>query len=622
MTRSLSLLLLCLSLASSALAETWDLVVYGSTPSGIAAAVVAARQGHKVALLEPDKYIGGLLTGGLSNTDFRTRESLTGFFLEYMNEVVRYYTKKYGADSPQVKECFGGVHAEPHVSTLVLKQIMAAQKTLTVLTRHRLISAERIPGTPGALATIRSITVRTPSGEPARFQGRMFLDASYEGDLAAAARVPWRLGRESTREYGERYAGVIYFRDGRILQGSTGEADRSVQCMNFRIIMTKRPEIRVPVPKPEGYRREEFLHILPHFRSGRLPRVFSADHSGIIRVTTVANGKADMNDIKNAPVRLSLAGEVDEWPEGNEETRQRIWQRHRTYALGLLWFLQNEPEIPAAIRAEASEWGLAKDEFPDEGYFPTALYVREGRRIVGEYIFTEHDTQPAPRSIRAPLHPDVIAIGDYSLNSHGHTPAGPLYPDLVEGDFGAGTAPFQIPYGTIVPKEVDNLLVTVAISASHVGYSALRLEPTWTALGHAGGLAAHLALTSGTGVHSVSVPRLQQLLVQQGQALIYTSDVPPGSPLFPAVQYLGGIHGLMHDVIPWETSRVTPLAYLYGTQYSKPFADLFLNPETPVDERLRKAWLARFPTLADRPEVQSARTRADLLAALYQNRHF
>jgi hypothetical protein len=597
-----ALLLLNAALAFAAAGLRVDLAVYGSTPAGIAAAVVAARQGHRVALIEPTAHVGGLLTGGLSYTDFRTQESVTGFFREYMNRVLAYYERKYGRDSQQARDCFLGAHAEPHVSSKILGEMMAEQKTLSLHTEWRL-EAVSSQGRPANRRFLDGAIFRGAHGVE-RVAARFWIDATYEGDFAAAANVPYRLGRESTREYGERLAGVIYFDQGKILPGSTGDGDDSVQCANVRVIMTSNPKLRLDVPKPKGYQRAEFAHLAPLFASGRIREVYSEDHSGILRLQRITNYKADMNDIKQAPIRLALPGEMQEWPGGGAEERQRILERHRDYAMGLLYFLQNDSELPEAIRAKAKEWGLAKDEFPESGHMPPALYVREARRIEGRYTFTEHDTQPAANSVRTRVQSDAIAIGDYSLNSHGNHRQGPLYPRLVEGDFAFSTTPFQIPFGTLAPKNIDNLLVPVAISASHVGYSALRLEPTWTAMGHAAGIAGSLYLRHG----KVEVSKVQTLLHEQGQATIYASDVGPGHPRFRLVQW-AGLQGLLSGIVDPATAELAPLRKRHGLQYAHAFPLHEVGLEQNLDERLRKLWRKQLPCAAG----AAGKTRGDFL---------
>jgi len=579
------------------LAADFDIAVYGSTPAGIASAVVAARQGRRVALIEPSNHFGGLLTGGLSNTDFRTLEAVTGFFREYMDRVHADYVSRYGKDSQQARECFFGAHSEPHVSERVLRAMVAEQRTLSVLMRHPLSSVSR-KGDAIVSANFGTVAINA----------KLWIDASYEGDLAAAAKTPYRIGRESTREYGERFAGVLFFDQGLILPGSTGEGDTNEQCMNSRIIMTNRASNRLPVPRPPGYNREEFLRILPHFSSGRVKDVYTHDHSGMLRLQRVPNDKADMNDIKQAVVRLSLAGENNGWADGDAAARQRIFDRHVAHNIGLLYFLQNDSGVPEAIREKAREWGLTKDEFVNNNHLPPALYVREGRRILGDYVFTEHDTMPAPSSVRARVHADAIAMGDYALNSHGHQPAGPFYPTLFEGDFSFSATPFMIPYRVMLPKGVSNLLVPVAISASHVGYSALRLEPTWSALGHAAGLAAHLAIDTRNNTRAIDVPKLQTMLHAQKQATIYTSDIERDSPYFAAVQW-AGLRGLLSDVVDYQTAVYVPLKSRFGTQYSFAHSLHFVEPEKALDDSLKSRWRKRLPCAAS----VGAATRGEFL---------
>jgi hypothetical protein len=594
-----------LALAGIVAAQEYEIAVYGTTPAGIASAVTAARQGRRVVLLDPTEHFGGLLTGGRSYTDFRTQESVTGFFREYMNRVLTHYETAYGKGSPQVRDCFLGAHAEPHVSERILRAMVGEQKTLTLQLGWRLEAA-------AGRGFVRSARFRTANGVQT-VRAKFWVDATYEGDLAAAAGVPYRTGRESTREYGERFAGVLFFDQGRILPGSTGEADEHIQCYNFRVILTNRAENRIQVPRPARYQREEFTHLIPHFTSGRITEIYTESHAGIFRLQRLPNDKSDMNDIKQAPIRVALPGENNGWPEGDATARQRIHQRHLDYAIGLLYFLQNDSALPAPIREKAREWGLAKDEFSGTGHLPPALYVREARRITGEFTFTEQETQPAPGSVRTALHRDSVAIGDYALNSHGHQPGGPLYPGLVEGDFSFPTTPFQIPYGVMVPRKVENLLVPVAVSASHVGFSALRLEPTWTALGHAAGIAAHLALASGGRARAVPIAELQARLHADGQATIYTSDAGPGSPLFAAIQWAGQ-HGFLHDIVEYKSAVLEPLRKRHGLQYSYAFPLHAVEPDRPLDGRLRQLWSKRV-LCGNAPD---ASTRGEFLEAMYR----
>ena len=601
------------------MATTPEVVVYGGTMSGIAAALNAASLGRSVVLIEPSDRLGGIVTSGLSFSDFRSLESLGGAYREYARRVEQYYRDRYGPESPQVRECYFGTIAEPKVSLLVLERMLAEQSLVRVLRGHSLSGV--ILGAPReGLAVIHAVRVGAPQLAPVEISAPFFIDASYEGDLAAAAGAPYRVGRESTREYGERMAGVLYMHNGKILPGSTGEADHRVQCANFRITMTRDPVNRVEIAKPSNYDRSEYAHVLEHYRSGRLKKAFTDGFDGVLRARILPNNKADVNDIKGSPLRLSLPGEMDAWPDGSPSTRWKIAARHRDYALGLLYFLQTDPELPEAVRADARQWGLPRDEFEDSSHFPPLLYVREARRILGEYVFTEQDAIAAPGSIRAKVQPDAIAMGDYVLNCHGEQKPGAFHPGVTEGDFVHDTAPFGIPYGVLVPRRIANLLVSVAVSASHVGYSALRMEPTFTAMGQAAGIAAHLALEAGGRARDVRVPQLQRILHRRGAKTVYVSDVDTDSPLFEAVQHFG-TRGFFHQLADLREITWQPLKPRVDTQHTwaVPYHDL--KPDQPLEAELARSWLK----LAGCPSAEAAPaalrvaglTRGQFLQILY-----
>lgn len=573
---------------------TADVLVHGATPAGVAAALNAASLGHTVVLTEETGRIGGLLTGGLSYTDFRAPESVQGAFRDYMERVVAYYRRTAGDGSPQVDECFDGAHAEPRVSLAVLSRMLAAQPRVRLLHRHllgRVLSRhDRIEWAEFA---------REPSGDAVLVQARLFIDATYEGDLAAAAGAAYRVGREGVAEYGERLAGHIFFRRGALLYGGTGEGDRAIQCYNFRVILTERESNRLPIGRPSAYSRQPYTPLVPLFRNGVLQRAFSEDHSGVLRLQRIPNGKSDFNDINVSPVGFGLPGRNWQYPEGSRAVRRQIFDEHRQHALGLLYFLQNEAELPPAVRAEAQRWGLPRDEFEESGHFPPQLYVREGRRIVGRTTFTQHDVELQRGTARARLHRDAVAIADYPLNSHGVAPAGAVYDNVREGYFVYGDLPYQVPYGVIVPKTIGNLLVPVAVSASHVGYSAVRMEPTWTALGQAAGVAAHLALTRNLAVGDVPVAALQRLLHARGAATFFFSDIPRTHPRFALLQRLGCL-GFFHEPVgndfqltPRRLRR--PIQYYYSPE--RHAADL-AAPLSPATATLwrglaeREGWTA------------------------------
>lgn len=590
-----------------------DLVVFGATPAGIAAALHAAPAGHRVVLVEPSARIGGMLTGGLSYSDFRSLESVRGAYRDYMSRAHQHYVRTYGPDSLQARDSFFGAHAEPRVSLAVLREMLAGHANIQVLTSRRLLSASA-----QLRAGHRHIHSLTTDRES--ITARVFIDASYEGDLAAAAGFTPRIGRESRHEFQERLAGHIYFRNGAILDGSTGAGDRKLQCYNFRVTMTDRPDLAVPVTQPPGYDRSRYAPIAAAFRDGRLKHAITDgktpdSRAGVLRLQRIANGKSDMNDINTSPVGLALPGENWDYPEASPARRREIHDAHRRYAQGLLFYLQNDPDLPASARAEARAWSLCRDEFEDTGHFPDTFYVREARRFLGRRVFTEHDVAADPVALRATRIPDSIAIGDYPINSHGVDHPRDPYPDVREGYLVFGTLPFQVPYGVMVPIASANLLVPVALSASHVGFGALRMEPTWTAIGQAAGLAAAQMLRRRVTPDRVDVPLLQSELHRRGAATFYFSDLDPASPDWALAQRLGHL-GYFHDPKsgPMPVRTVT-----YGLQYSPPPAHHAADLDAPPSVATLTYWRNLFGR-----SLPIGRTRGEILrqigAALFQSK--
>ena len=586
-------------------ARSYDVVVIGATPAGIATAINAARYGHTVLLAEEYAQVGGLMTAGLSFTDFISYEVLGGTFLDYTRRVEAYYAERYETGSEQHRASHRGIHAEPHVTLDIFRQMLGEYDQITTRTNLRLTDVAYRTGA-DSTRTIQLVSLTdTQTGDTLTVRGRMFVDATYEGDLAARAGADYWVGRESREEYGEFLAGKIFYRYGVILPGSNGTADEKIQAYNFRPIMTDDPANRVLVPKPPDYRREDYVSIAEVLRQGKVSRVFvEKGNDGLFRTQLLPNRKADVNDIKNAPVRMALLGENYAYPEGDTQTRRAIVERHRNHLLGMLYFVQNDPAMPEQFRAEARQWGLAKDEFVDTDHFPPRLYIREARRIRGHYVFTQNDVRTIDNTLIVQPKKDAIAIGDYALNCHGVAPA-TLHPDVADGDFNFIPAPFQIPFGVIVPRGFDNLLVPVAVSASHVGFSSLRLEPTWTALGQAAGLAAHVALRTSTSVSEVDVTKVQQLLHESGAKTTYISDVAADSKYFEAAQWLG-LRGFMHDryvMDSLEMRGAETYKSLRGTQYAAAYPFHALQPERLASPELVKAWSARIKDEAARKRI-------------------
>jgi hypothetical protein len=595
-----------LAAAATVRAQSVDVVIYGATPGGIAAALAAAKGGHSVLLVEPSIRIGGMTTNGLSHPDFRAFEAITGTYLDLTRRTTAYYTQQYGADSQQVKDTFKGTHAEPKVNLLLFQQMLAEYPKIAVKTEWHLVNA--YTRGPAGNRWVRAAQFRDKEGREHVYNGKIFIDGSYEGDLIAAAQVPYRIGVESRDEYGEAAAP----------EDSSGD----LQGYNFRFVMTDDPAIRVPVAAPKGYRREDFTPMLELISSGKIKRAFGGyrDTDNIVKaqIPILPNNKRDINDVSRGYVRLSLPGDQLLWPEGDAVIRQQIYDEHVRWNVGLIYFAQNDSAVPAAFREEARRWGWCRDEFVESNHIPPQLYVREARRMVGLRIFTQNDTRHAEGDARAVLHRDAIAIGDYGHSSHGTRHEGSRFGGKRFGEgLGVVYAPYQIPYGTIVAKEVRNLLAPVPVSASHVGFCALRLEPIWTSLGQAAGHAAHLALQQGNtpDVRTVAIAPLQRRLHADNSATIYIADVLPGNADFAAVQWWGSLGGL-HGLAPRP-------AVLLGKQIQGQHSESWQNHTADLsrvlDPALARRWLniAKEAGLPDKslPQADGRATRGDWIRA-------
>ena len=602
----------------TARSQDYDVLVYGATPAGIAAALAASEGNRNVLLVEPTDRIGGLLTNGLSHTDLRTLEAMSGMFLEFTRRVVTHY----GGDE---KVCFHGLHAEPKVNLAVL-EAMLAEKRITVW-KKRSLEGVKLSGA-GEDSAERSLEIALLADDENRrypVAARFFIDASYEGDLMAAARIPYRVGREGKAEFGESLAPV--------------EADTQLQGYNFRLCLTNVAGNRKPVPKPEGWNRADYGAVIPALEKGLLKSVFCSNSGGIYKahLPPLPGGKYDVNDVSHGLARLSLPGENAEWPEGVggafvrkeddsdvgslvpfsrtglRQARARVFDGHLRWNLGLLYFLQNDEAVPKKFRDEAGEWGLPADEFTDSGHVPSQLYIREARRMRGAYVFSEKDTDYAPGDARAMLNSASIATGDYGPNCHGTAHEGARIGGRHTGEFYKITAPYQIPYGVLLPPEkrgVDNLFVACAVSSTHVGFCALRMEPIWASLGQAAGAAASIAIERKCSVHRVPVAQLQARLQAAGSATIYVSDVLPGNPDFAMVQWwatAGGLHGLAAGT-PGERGK-----NIVG-QYFEAFPSHAAELEKPLDAATRERWTALAQKLgAQVSEAQQETTRGTWL---------
>jgi hypothetical protein len=526
--------LLLLGLASSLAAADFDLVIYGGTPAGLSAGIIAAREGTSVVVIEPTNWIGGMVTGGLCSTDVGKQETIGGFSREYF------------ARAAAVKPNTPMWYAEPNVN-LNTFQTMLQEAGVQV------VAAKALKSITQEGARITSLT----TNDGTTYHGKEFIDASYEGDLMAAAKVSYIVGRESTAQYGEPLAGYhpmpirprtieimesdcpsiggkgpsyihgtpasisgvdahgkpIYgvFPDSKLAPGS---ADKLTQSYNFRICVTQRADILVPFPKPANYapaRYELLLRLIQAFPGIRFGRLF---HLG-----TIANGKYDLN--AQGLFSTDYPGANFDYPDGDAATRARVWQDHTDFIQGMLWFLGHDERVPQNLREQTNSWGLCKDEFADNAHWPYALYVREGRRMIGEYVMVQKDLQTDI------FKDDGVGMGSFLIDCH-------IVQRILaedgsvrdEGSFQDTPAlPYQIPYRSLTPKptECENLLVPVCLSASHIAYCSLRMEPVYMALGQASGLAAVMALKAKTPVQNIDVPALRKKLLEQKAVLELTA---------------------------------------------------------------------------------------------------
>jgi hypothetical protein len=535
-------------------AEEADVVVYGGTSGGVIAAVQAAAMGATVILVSPDEHLGGLTSGGLGYTDSGRTGSIGGLAREFYRRVFRHYaadaawkwrprsalgTRGQGVGTEEDGRRTMWVF-EPHVAERIFDDWVAEARVQVVrgaVLDRAGVTLERPVGGPPRIV---SITTLPHSAEPRRtFAARVFLDATYEGDLMAAAGVSYHVGREAGATYDEEWngnqVGILHHdhhwtvpvdpyrvpgdpasgllpRVSADPPGVRGEGDRRVQAYCFRMCLTNVPENRVPFPRPDGYDPAQYE---------LLARTLATGWNDVFgKFDAVPNGKTDTNN--HGPFSTDNIGMNYDYPEASPERRREIVREHETYQQGLMWFLCHDERVPREIRDRMNTWGLPRDEFTDNGHWPRQLYVREARRMVGEEIMTEQDTL-SRRPVARP-----VGMGSYALDSHNVrryvVPAADGRPAMVqnEGDVGVRVPrPYAIGYGCLVPKreQCGNLLVPVCLSASHIAYGSIRMEPVFMILGQSAATAAVLAARDGLAVQDVPYDRLRERLIADGQVL-------------------------------------------------------------------------------------------------------
>lgn len=497
----------------------YDVVVYGATAGGVAAAVAAANEGRSVALIEPRYHVGGMTTGGLGATDFGRKQVIGGMARAFYEELGDHYGEEIAW------------YFEPHQGERVLRKWLREAR-VDCYFGSRLGGVERTGDRIDRITLLNGWIFTAP----------VFIDCSYEGDFLPLAGISFTWGRESREQYGESLAGRIeyspkhqfsvpvdpYDGEGNLLPlihggdpGVPGEADRKVQAYNFRLCMTQDPKNRVAWPKPEGYDPDEW-ELLRRYLAARPETTFAE----ICNPVHMPNGKTDTNN--NGPISTDFIGGSWGYPNGTYAEQEAIVAEHERYVKGFFYFLANDPSVPAALQAEARSWGLAKDEFTDTNHWPHQLYVREARRMIGAYVQRQSDLQENRHK------DDSIGMASYNSDSHHvqRIPAteSPLWPagtpsTLNEGDMQVGVQPYDMSYFAFVPqkRECANLLVGSTFSASHVAYSSMRMEPQYMIIGQAIGTAASLAIEAGVAVQDIDIPALREKL-RAGGAILHQED--------------------------------------------------------------------------------------------------
>jgi len=509
-------LLLCPALhaAQDNLENEYDVVIYGGTSAGVAAAVQSARMDKSVVIVHPGGRLGGMTTSGLGATDIGNKQAIGGISRAFYKRL----GKHYGQDEAWT--------FEPHVAENIFKQ-MVEEASIPVEFGERLALANGVETRNG-----RIVALTMESGR--RFAGKMFIDATYEGDLMAKAGVSYHVGRESNATYKETLNGVQtaqakyhqfecaidpYVVEGDpasgllpgIQEGGPGEegsGDHRVQAYCFRMCLTNDPDNRIPFPKPKPYDQLRYELLL---------RYMNAGYWTVLNLSKeMPNRKTDTNN-KGAFATDNIGMNYD-YPDGDYATREAIIEEHKDYQQGLMWFLANDPRVPKAIQDEVNQWGLPKDEFTDNGGWPHELYIREARRMVSDYVMTQHDCEGRTRI------DDAIGLAAYTMDSHHvqrYVKDGRVW---NEGDVEVGGfPPYPIAYRAIRPKreECENLLVPVCVSASHIAFGSIRMEPVFMVLGQSAATAASMAIDAEAAVQDVDIARLQEKLKNDGQILAW-----------------------------------------------------------------------------------------------------
>tara|TARA_R110001592_G_scaffold38832_5_gene127911 strand:+ start:7279 stop:8922 length:1644 start_codon:yes stop_codon:yes gene_type:complete len=539
--------------------KKYDIVIYGGTSAGVSAAIQSSRMGKSVVLIEPTNRIGGLTTGGLGQTDIGNKQAIGGISREFYENIKKYYDDPENwkwekrsdyKDGGQTRTEEGEATMwtfEPSAALAVYKSMMDKEK-IKMVYNERL---NRESGVKKVAGKIESITME--SGKI--FKGKVFLDATYEGDLMASAGVSYAVGRESNEEYGETLNGVqansintsltglvsrnafnhnfIPGVDPYVVKGDPtsgllpnvnekpgleGEGDKKIQAYCFRMCLTDHPENRIPFQKPANYDEVNYELLFRNYeaRKGPIREMYSYGNSLLPWInSSMPNRKTDTNN--KFGFSTDYIGRNYDYPEASYVEREKIIEDHRNYQMGLMWTLANHPRIPAEVREEASRWGTTKDEFERADGWQQQLYVREARRMVSDYVMTQKNCEALT------VAEDAIGLAAYGMDSHNVQ----RYVDANgyvqnEGNVEAhGFKPYPISYGALVPKkeECNNLIVPVCVSSTHIAFGSIRMEPVFMVLGQSAATAAVLAIDANVSVQDVPYPNLKEQLLKDRQRL-------------------------------------------------------------------------------------------------------
>lgn len=518
-----------------------DVIIYGGTSAAIIAAVQVKKMGKSVIVVSPDTHLGGLSSGGLGFTDTGNKEVIGGLSREFYQRLYQYYQndstwqwqkkEEYG-NKGQGTPAIDGTNRtmwifEPHVAEQVFEDFAKENKLLIFRNEWLDRSEKGIVKVAGSIQSFRTLNGNV-------YQGKMFIDATYEGDLMAVAGVDYHVGREANSVYGEQWNGVQpeVFQHGhhfkakispyKIANDSTsgllpeissepiakyGSGDNKIQAYCFRMCLSNHPENRIPFPKPEGYDPARYELLARVFASGWRETFDKFDN--------IPNRKTDTNN--HGAFSTDYIGKNYDYPEASYERRKQIIKDHELYQKGLMYFLQNDKSIPADVREKMQEWGLPKDEFKDNGNWPHQLYIREARRMIGEFVMKEADALGKTQV------PNPIGMGSYALDAHNAQRY--IKKDGYvqnEGDIGVHPdKPYSIAYGSILPKEKEcnNLLVPVCVSSSHIAYGSIRMEPVFMILGQSAATAAVLSINNKVSPQQLPYSKLKAVLLKDKQRL-------------------------------------------------------------------------------------------------------